>query len=226
MAWRRPGDKPLSEPMMVKLLTHICVTRPQWVNSLWPCDAIQQHRSASTLAQIMTCCLTAPSHHLNKCWLVINKVHWLSSWGNFYKRYPSHQLLKASKISSKITYTKTKFLSNLPEANELTSSFWVSTHFLTCSCVIRWLGTSPVLVFYRFQSKVSDNERKLYTCNVFSHLLKPCSTVDTNGLRIFFLYLYVWFSQVSANERICHIHNVFSHWQKSCSAIDGKQPNS
>ena len=32
MAWRRPGDKPLSEPMMIILLTHICVTRPQWVN--------------------------------------------------------------------------------------------------------------------------------------------------------------------------------------------------
>ena len=29
MAWHRPGDKPLSEPMMVSLLTHICVTRPQ-----------------------------------------------------------------------------------------------------------------------------------------------------------------------------------------------------
>ena len=32
MAWRRPGDKPLSEPLMVSLPTHICVTRPQWVN--------------------------------------------------------------------------------------------------------------------------------------------------------------------------------------------------
>ena len=31
MAWRRPGDKPLSEPMMVRLPTYICVTRPQWV---------------------------------------------------------------------------------------------------------------------------------------------------------------------------------------------------
>ena len=29
MAWRRPGDKPLSEPMLVRLPTHICVTRPQ-----------------------------------------------------------------------------------------------------------------------------------------------------------------------------------------------------
>ena len=34
MAWRRPGDKPLSEPMMVNLLTHICVTRPQRVKEL------------------------------------------------------------------------------------------------------------------------------------------------------------------------------------------------
>ena len=29
MAWRRSGDKPLSEPMMVKSPTHTCVTRPQ-----------------------------------------------------------------------------------------------------------------------------------------------------------------------------------------------------
>ena len=31
MAWCRPGDKPLSELMLVSLLTHICVIRPQWV---------------------------------------------------------------------------------------------------------------------------------------------------------------------------------------------------
>ena len=31
MAWGRPSDRPLSEPMGVKLLTHISVTRPQWV---------------------------------------------------------------------------------------------------------------------------------------------------------------------------------------------------
>ena len=33
MSWRRLGDKPLSQPMMVSLPTHICVTRPQWVNT-------------------------------------------------------------------------------------------------------------------------------------------------------------------------------------------------
>ena len=35
MAWRRSGDKPLSEPMMVRLLTHICVARPQWVKGVF-----------------------------------------------------------------------------------------------------------------------------------------------------------------------------------------------
>ena len=38
MAWRRPDDKPLSEPLVVGSLAHIhvWVTRPQWVNILWP----------------------------------------------------------------------------------------------------------------------------------------------------------------------------------------------
>ena len=31
MAWHQLGDKPLSEPMMIRLPTHICVTQPQWV---------------------------------------------------------------------------------------------------------------------------------------------------------------------------------------------------
>ena len=32
MVWRRPGNKPLSEPMMVRLPTHVCVTQPQLFN--------------------------------------------------------------------------------------------------------------------------------------------------------------------------------------------------
>ena len=31
MAWHWPGDKPLSEPMMVGLLKHICITGLHWV---------------------------------------------------------------------------------------------------------------------------------------------------------------------------------------------------
>ena len=34
MAWRLQGNRPLSEPMIVSLLTHICVTRLQWFKDI------------------------------------------------------------------------------------------------------------------------------------------------------------------------------------------------
>ena len=81
MAWRWSGNKPLSEPVVVSLLTHICVTRPQWVKTLWPCDTIWWHRSGLTLAQVKVCCLVAPSHYLNQCRLIIKSVTF--TWGYF-----------------------------------------------------------------------------------------------------------------------------------------------
>ena len=34
MAWHRTGGKPLSEPTIVSLLTHIYTTRPQWIDNM------------------------------------------------------------------------------------------------------------------------------------------------------------------------------------------------
>ena len=47
MAWHLPGDKPLSEPMVVRLPMHIWVTQPQWVNK-----GSALYVSISTLAQL------------------------------------------------------------------------------------------------------------------------------------------------------------------------------
>ena len=59
----------------------ICVFLSCWwqlaVNSLWPSNAIRRQGIESTLAQVMACCLTTPSHYLNQCWL-ISKVLWHS----------------------------------------------------------------------------------------------------------------------------------------------------
>ena len=41
----------------------------QYVNSLWLSDTKWCQRSWSTLAHVMACCLMAPSHYLNQCWL-------------------------------------------------------------------------------------------------------------------------------------------------------------
>ena len=59
MAWRRPGDKPLSEPMVVRLPTHICVTRPQWDNDLLNAIGIQ---TKSCLEQIIRYKITEEWH--------------------------------------------------------------------------------------------------------------------------------------------------------------------
>ena len=72
------------------------ISRPQWTNKswiwvrvgpiiklLWPNDAIWWHTSGSTLAQVMACCLTAPSHNLNQCLLPISDVLWHPSESNF-----------------------------------------------------------------------------------------------------------------------------------------------
>ena len=42
-----------------------------------------RHRSGSTLVQVLACCLTAPSHYLNQCWLIISEVLWHAPQRNF-----------------------------------------------------------------------------------------------------------------------------------------------
>ena len=45
------------------------------------------HRSRSTLAQVMACCLMAPSYYLNQYWLIIKEVQWQSPEGNFTRDF-------------------------------------------------------------------------------------------------------------------------------------------
>ena len=86
MAWRRSGDKPLSEPMMVSLLTHICVTRPQCVKwmmlnirlviwTLTCCGLMVQmcfmQWSESSLVQVMAGCLFG-INYLKQRWLFVS----------------------------------------------------------------------------------------------------------------------------------------------------------
>ena len=71
MAWRRSGGKPLSEPMVVSLLTHICITRPQWVNlsNVYPdqwCHMLPLDQIGLFMAIYK--CSVEKSHFLNQCW--------------------------------------------------------------------------------------------------------------------------------------------------------------
>ena len=73
----------LNDLTMVMIMACCLIISWTNINSLWPNDAIWGHRSASTLSQVMACCLTAPSHHLDQCWLIIRKIQLHSSDGNF-----------------------------------------------------------------------------------------------------------------------------------------------
>ena len=88
MAWCRQATSHYLTQYWSRFMSKYGITRPQRVNSLWPNDAIWRHRSGSTLAQVMACCLTAPSHHLNQCWLIISKIQLHSSEGNFTRYTP------------------------------------------------------------------------------------------------------------------------------------------
>ena len=69
------------------------------VNSFWPSDTKWRHRYWSTLAQVMACCLTAPSHYLNQYWLIISTHQGRLSKGNFTRdTYPSHHSRKTASI--------------------------------------------------------------------------------------------------------------------------------
>ena len=68
MAWRRPGDKPLSEPMLLSLPTHICVTQPQWVKEVYPSLAKPSFKFSGSLAQkSWVNSLSKISHRLVMC---------------------------------------------------------------------------------------------------------------------------------------------------------------
>ena len=66
-----------------------------YVNSVWPSDAIWWHVTGSTWAQIMACCLMAPSHYLNHVDLSSGRF---SDWVQFCKipQPVSHQSFKSA----------------------------------------------------------------------------------------------------------------------------------
>ena len=77
MACCRPGNKPLSEPMMVRLRTYKCVTQPQWVNKMetnvYDPNFTEMPNSQSII--IYLCNGLAPNKPFSHWWQNSSKVH-------------------------------------------------------------------------------------------------------------------------------------------------------
>ena len=83
MAWRRPGDKPLLEPIMGRTLTHECDLNEltQWL-TLWR-------------SWLSVC--TAQSHYLNQRWLILC---------NALRNEPSYSWNKKDRLSFELYFWK------------------------------------------------------------------------------------------------------------------------
>ena len=100
MAWHQPDNKPLFEPKMVRLLKHVCVTRPQWVNSL-------ATRSSDCHFENMIC------GHCS-CWCPEAPI--LLTWTNFSPS--TNKWLHALKIWDEIMYKFPNFNNSVVEVWE------------------------------------------------------------------------------------------------------------
>ena len=120
-------------------LTH-CVGRS---NTIW------WYRSGSTLAQVMACCLMAPSHYLNQCWLNIN---WIPH--HSFQRYvylnaeDTNPNVMFKMYTFEITATSSRGLWVITIENQ-TVIDPVSAFFL---CRVMLLSLS---VMYRFEHRIS-----------------------------------------------------------------------
>ena len=80
MAWRRPGDGPLYEPLMVSSLTHICVTQPQWVK-----PSIQGIHCHLIERKMFTLLVLKQEYHGKNKFILWLLMLWLLEW-------PGHEL--------------------------------------------------------------------------------------------------------------------------------------
>ena len=109
MAWCRQATSHYLSQCWPRSLSPYGVTRPQWVNSLAPGDVIWHCGTESTLAQVMACCLMAPSHYLTWSYLINSKVQWHVREKNFMRHVKIINCqIEFENSSFKITFTSAR----------------------------------------------------------------------------------------------------------------------
>ena len=79
LPWIKPvNSTEVPHPCLIRpgsgwVVTHICITLPQWVNQFWLGKDMCCQITWSMLARVMACCLMAPSYYLTQwlCYVVV-----------------------------------------------------------------------------------------------------------------------------------------------------------
>ena len=147
------------ESILTKFHKSYVIPMRLWSNLLWPGDNIWRHKTWSSLVQVMTCFLTAPSHYLNQCWLIISEALWHSPKcnfpGNAHGIYPWYE------------FENFWFNNNLPGVSELkpglsgcgaVSSAAVVWSCTSCNKLIWWFRCTAVLQDLAGNNKMQAHE--------------------------------------------------------------------
>ena len=109
IAWRRPGDKPLFEPMMVSLLTHICLTQPQWVkthkditHSQYTLRNVHKAHALLCLLKFWCCFILPMSFHVTA--ETCRTLQELCSWFEHCQFYPAHSSQNLIPLNYTVTW--------------------------------------------------------------------------------------------------------------------------
>ena len=153
-------------------------------NWLRPSDAIWRHRSGSTQAQVMACCLTAPSHYLNQCWLTSVRSN------GIHLRAISYEIPQSpfTKIILTITYLKLNW--NIPGANEVP----IILIWLYSPAQRSWWG---VYWFHSVRPSVHPSVHLFFRP---SRIMCPlCSAYSSGWIHLIFIHL------IKQLQKVCHV---------------------
>ena len=130
MVWRRPGDKPLSEAMMSRLLTHVCGCKVVWLF-----DRRYHQRRASFRGKTGTNCLLITASNKRDTQLEVG-----ITWPTWCRRYSQIQFL--ARLYCILIEMSLKFVHLGPIDNKLTLFRKCLAEQTTSHCLNqRWLNS-------------------------------------------------------------------------------------
>ena len=114
-----------------------------YFNSLWLSDAIWWQKSGSTLAQVMACCLTAPSHYLNQPHCTTSPMEgFVTRLSEPKEQYQTHQALCTRENKGRKRYCSGWHVV-LNTTSSLCLVHWVMWQCILCICSLTWrVGTT------------------------------------------------------------------------------------
>ena len=161
---------------------------------MWTSDAIWRHRAGSTLAQVMDCCLIAPRHYLNQCWLLIREVLWQSPESNFTVSAEAAILCdEFENYTFKITATSLRGQWVNMVFLDLSTLMWLMLWDFCCREYSGKIRTPHEEMFVRVHALTLARTARCWFCTIAErYVARPPSSMDGNRKNRWMLESKMW----------------------------------